>query len=198
MKSPSELVAGDIMTRALVCARPEQELIELERLLIDRRISGVPVVEGERLIGVISRSDIARVEVLMESLDGQISGEQMEAAQADGFQHTTPAEFQGFRRKLEGLRVRDAMRDQVVTCRVDTPIVEIAREMVQQHIHRVIVVDGTKAIGIVSSMDLVRLVAGDAAAPAKPPEGKQRSGDPSAAPKPSSASSSPSPKAPKP
>jgi CBS domain-containing protein len=153
------MVAKDVMTQALVCARPEQPLAELELLLIEHRISGAPVVEQGRLVGVISRSDIARVEVLVESLDGLVSDQMRWDAQADGFQHPPKPAYHGFRRRLENLAVKDAMHDQVVTCRPDASVVEIAAEMVRHHIHRVIVVEGDRPVGIVSSLDIVKLVA---------------------------------------
>ena len=160
MKPLSEIVAGDVMTKAVISARADQDLAELERLLIERRISGVPVIENGHLVGVISRSDIARVEVLMRSLDGQVSDElRWDDTQADGFQHAVEPEYQGFRLTIDRLKVRDAMRDQVITCMKTTPLKEVTDEMVRQHIHRIIVVEGDQPIGVVSSMDIVALVA---------------------------------------
>ena len=153
------IVAKDLMTQALVCAHPEQPLAELELLLIEHRISGVPVVEQGRLVGVISRSDIARVEVLVESLDGLVTDQMRWDAQADGFQHPAKPAYHGFRGRLENLAVKDAMHDQVVTCRSDASVVEIAADMVRHHIHRVIVVEGDHPVGVVSSLDIVKLVA---------------------------------------
>ena len=44
----------------------------------------------------------------------------------------------------------------------DTPAAEIAGIMARSHIHRVLVTEGKKAIGIVTSLDLLRLIADDA------------------------------------
>jgi CBS domain-containing protein len=155
-------VAADIMTKSLITTRPDEDLKVAERLLIDHRVSGVPVVDEGNLVGVLSRSDIARVEVLMESLDGVVSERQNWDEQADGFQHAARPEFHDFRQRIEKLKVRDAMHDQVVTCAPSTPVQEVAAEMVRHHIHRVIVVDGRHPVGIVSSLDLARLVAAHA------------------------------------
>lgn len=155
----SQALAQDIMTKTLVCAHPEQPLGELELVLIEHRISGAPVVDHGRLVGVISRSDIARVEVLMESLDGLVSDQMRWDAQADGFQHPVRPAYHGFRGRLENLAVRDAMHDQVITCQPTTAVPEVAAEMVRHHVHRVIVVDGDQAVGVISSLDIVRLVA---------------------------------------
>lgn len=159
-KRIDETVAADVMTKTLVCATPNQLLADVDRQLIENRISGMPVVFGGKLVGVISRSDIARVQVLMQSLDGEISDEwRYDAMQADGFQHPENARFQGFEERLAKLTVRDAMRGQVITCTPDTRISEVAQNMVRQHIHRVIVVEGERAVGVVSSLDIVKLVA---------------------------------------
>ena len=159
MTAYEKLTAGDIMTRALLCARPDQALMEAESMLIERRIGGAPVVEAGRLVGVISRSDIARVEVLMLSLDGQVSDQLQWKVQADGFEHSQGPEFAGFRERLGKLKVRDAMHREVITCHPDTPVAEVAATMVRQHMHRLIVVVQERPVGIVSSLDIVKLVA---------------------------------------
>ncbi len=160
MRPIQQLTAGDVMTRAVVSARPQQKLLDVEKLLIEGRISGAPVVDAGKLVGVISRTDIARVQVLMQNLDGQVSDTQhFDDTQADGFQHSERPDFLGFEQRLNILTVRDAMRFQVFTCTPATPISEVAGTMVAQHIHRVIVVENDKPVGVVSSLDLVKLVA---------------------------------------
>jgi CBS domain-containing protein len=160
--SPFErLVAQDIMRSNLITAEPGQSLVELRHLLIESDISGVPVVQEGRLVGVISRSDLVRVEELVESLDAEVSGEHWQENQADGFRHSPPPTFAEFRRRLQDLKVKDAMRAQVVTCSPQTSVTNVAAEMVRHHVHRVVVVEGDKPLGIVSTLDIAALVAGD-------------------------------------
>lgn len=49
-----------VMTREVVAVGPATPLRELARLLADRRISGVPVVEGGVVVGVVSGTDLVR------------------------------------------------------------------------------------------------------------------------------------------
>jgi CBS domain-containing protein len=152
--------AGDVMRRSLVYVRPDQKLSEAERLLVDHHISGMPVIEGGKLVGMLSRSDLTRARVLADALEGQIRAElHWDETQADGFGHRDPERFEGLAAGYAALRVRDVMRSQVVTCDVATPIANVARLLLQHHIHRVIVVDGEKPAGIISSLDLVKLLA---------------------------------------
>jgi CBS domain-containing protein len=159
VSNPAAIPAERIMSKALVVTRPEQSLAELELLLIEHRISGAPVVEKGRLVGVISRGDIPRVDVLTDSLDRMVEEELQMDSPVDGFEHPQQAAYHQFRDRVTNLTVRDAMSDQVVTCQAHTPAGEVAAEMVRHHIHRVIVVDGDRPIGVVSSLDIVKLIA---------------------------------------
>ena len=159
MPSFAHLVARDIMRSDLITADPGQSLAELRHLLIESQVSGVPVLEDGRLIGIVSRSDLVRVEELVEALDAEVSEEVWQENQADGFKHSAPEGFGGFRRRLSELKVKDAMRGQVVTCAPDTPVTEVATEMLRHHVHRIVVVEGDRPLGIVSSLDITALVA---------------------------------------
>jgi CBS domain-containing protein len=159
----SGITASDIMQGDLIVARPEQPLPEVRHMLMQSHITGMPVVSDGRLVGIVSRSDLVRMHELVEAFDAQVAdNETWTDAQADGFQHPAPQGFHGFQQRLARLQVRDAMRTQVVTCKPDTPVETIAAEMVKQHVHRIVVVDGDgqKPVGIVSSLDLAALLAG--------------------------------------
>src|SRR5690242_3059305 len=147
--TPSQnLTAGELMHPATASVRSTDAIEVAERVMVGQRLTGLPVVDGGRLVGVISRSDIARVHVLAESLDGQIAEElQWDETQADGFKHEDGRRFLGFKQRLTKLAVKDVMRGQVVTCRGDTPVAEVAALLIRNHIHRVFVVDGEKPLG---------------------------------------------------
>ncbi|MGH8698975.1 MAG: CBS domain-containing protein, partial [Burkholderiales bacterium] len=50
--------AKDIMTTPVVTIAPDTTVREIAELLLERRISGVPVVEGGRLVGLVSEGDL--------------------------------------------------------------------------------------------------------------------------------------------
>jgi CBS domain-containing protein len=56
--------AGDVMTRGVVTVGPETEVDDVRFLLVERRIRRVPVTDGRRMVGIISRSDIVRLMAL--------------------------------------------------------------------------------------------------------------------------------------
>ena len=54
----------DWMTRAVVTITPDVTLPEAHRLMLEKKISGLPVVDNEqRLVGIITESDIFRLVV---------------------------------------------------------------------------------------------------------------------------------------
>ena len=55
-----EMKVGDVMTRDVITVRPATRLSELRGLLRQNRISGLPVVDGERLVGMVSVEDFIK------------------------------------------------------------------------------------------------------------------------------------------
>ena len=150
----AELVAKDIMVSSVVHIGLHAELIEVAQRLVDAQITGLPVVEEGRLVGIVSRSDFVRAPVLLKTMDEYVSDRRYE----DTLQQRSRAEFDGFLSRLRHLTVADVMTTEVVTCVPDTPVGEIGTKMIRHHIHRVVVVDNDRPVGIIGSLDLVKLL----------------------------------------
>lgn len=69
-----QLRVEEVMTRNVITVTPQTSMREFQAILRERRISGVPVVEGERLVGVISLADLIEALELgqMERLVGEL------------------------------------------------------------------------------------------------------------------------------
>ncbi len=157
----------DVMSSRVVQIGPDETLAELERVLLSERLGGVPVVEGERLAGVVSRSDILRVlgaeraiaeaqaDVYREFYDDPFAPSE-HAAREDAEQSEGIA--QQIARRMASLRVRDAMTPDVVAVEAESPLQQAAATMAGRRIHRLLVTDGGRLVGVVSALDVVRLV----------------------------------------
>jgi CBS domain-containing protein len=55
------LVAGEIMTADVITVSEEANVDAVQHLLIERRVKRVPVMSGQELVGIVSRSDIVRL-----------------------------------------------------------------------------------------------------------------------------------------
>ena len=147
----------DLMNPDIMTVADDMTTNELARYLIEREISGAPVVDSDgHLIGVVSMTDIGRN--VAEPADD-------ESSRGSSFYGDITADL-----TLEDLGQR-YVEERVVTVRdVMTPVIhhvpvtasvaEAARMMVDQHIHRLIVTQGKEPVGIITSLDLLKVVAG--------------------------------------
>ncbi len=133
----------DIMTRDVVSAAPDMTIRDAMELLSRRHVSGAPVVDGGKVVGVFSSTDLL--------------------AHLADLNDTTPSLT--FRRRrsrtttLEDVTVDEVMTRKVQSLSPELPMEEAARVMVDRQIHRVLVMDGDTLLGIVSTSDLAKAVA---------------------------------------
>lgn len=59
-KSSRETRVSEIMSHPVICARPELKVEQAMALMIDKRVRHLPVMVGERVVGVISMRDVVR------------------------------------------------------------------------------------------------------------------------------------------
>ncbi len=140
------LIARDVMKTEIVSVTPETALPALEDTLIGRHIGGVPVIEAGKLVGIVSRSDIVRYFTIQRSM-ADLLGRPRASASARNHQAD------------RHLTVRDIMAEAVVTVSPDAPIEDVARLMVDRHVHRVLVTNDGDVVGLISALDLARLIA---------------------------------------
>lgn len=140
----SELCAGDIMQRAVVVVPQEAALADCAHLLCEKHITGVPVVdEVGSLVGIISQTDLLRHEDTLRA----------------ALRQPPPWDSRDRRAETGGWRVGDIMSREVISGSPDTPVDCLAGVMISHGIHRVVIVSGRSVVGIVTTMDLLRLVA---------------------------------------
>ncbi len=67
----SRVDVSEVMARSVIIATPDMSLSRVARLMIDNKVGGLPVVEGGKVVGMITESDIFRcfVELHDASLD---------------------------------------------------------------------------------------------------------------------------------
>ncbi|ABU59862.1 CBS domain containing membrane protein [Roseiflexus castenholzii DSM 13941] len=70
-----DLPVRDFMTRTVITVGPDEPVIAVAQLLLRHRIGGVPVVEGEQVVGVITESDLFRRMVQQEAREWGVGSE---------------------------------------------------------------------------------------------------------------------------
>lgn len=134
--------AKDIMTPDVLFVTPEVDTGRIAQLLLEHRISGVPVVdEGGRVLGIVSEGDLIRRAECDRGRSWWLS------LFADPTLNFTRA---------YGTRARDLMSRNVVSVEEDAPLATIARLLEAHGIKRLPVIRDGTLIGIVSRADVLR------------------------------------------
>jgi CBS domain-containing protein len=152
------LTAQDIMNPDVMTVREDLTIAELAAFLTDQEISGAPVEnEHGKLVGVVSVTDIVRAT--------SSGGERYAPDHDPGFyvrgweDRIEPEDLEGFHFDDEGLLVRDIMTPSVFAVEANSPVREVAQSMMDSHLHRMLVVRDDKVVGIVSTSDMLQMVA---------------------------------------
>ena len=143
------MTARDIMTAPVVTVRPSTCVREAVALMLEHRISGLPVVnEVGDLVGIVTEADLLPKEVVprprppvVDWIGPSLWVERWVSAY----------------RKAEGTTVGDVMTHHVITATEDTPVREIAARMMRYRINRVPIVRGRRVVGIVTRADILRV-----------------------------------------
>jgi len=155
------LSAKDVMQSKVPTVTPETTLPELERIFLETRINGFPVVDRGRLVGVVSHSDVVRKLAAEQSYAEYESDYHSHVGGFEEFEPVEPLQHVAARAgaRLGGTTVRDMMSRSPVTVPADASVRDVARLMIERRIRRLPVVRDGELLGVVASLDLVRLLA---------------------------------------
>jgi len=142
--------AHQFMTRSVVTVAPESSILDAANLMLQRHVSGLPVVDAAgKLVGIVSEGDfIRRSEIGTQRKRGRwlrfILGA---GASATDFTHE------------HGRKVSEVMNRDPLTVAEDTVLEEIVSTMETNGVKRLPVMRGDKLVGIVSRANLLQAVA---------------------------------------
>jgi CBS domain-containing protein len=133
----------DLMTKDVVSVKPTMTLREAAALLVEKRISGMPVVNDEsEVVGIISEADIL-VKAGGSHSRNRLLGWLLEPDLGD-------------EEKIRAETVGQAMSAPALTIATHRPVHEAARLMVTEGVNRLPVLDDGKLTGILTRADVVR------------------------------------------
>ncbi|MBF0448430.1 MAG: CBS domain-containing protein [Magnetococcales bacterium] len=141
--------AREIMSQNVISVPPDMPVLELAQLLTEKGIRGVPVLDGDILLGVVTEGDlIDRVKkihlpTMITLLDAviPISGEH---------------QYQEDLRKASARTAADLMTSELVVILESTSLSELATAFSEEHISLLPVMRGELVVGVVSKSDVIR------------------------------------------
>jgi CBS domain-containing protein len=144
------MLAKDVMTTEVIAVAPTMSVQQVAKLLAERGISAVPVVDGDhRVIGMVSEGDLLH--------RSEIGTERRRSWWLDMVASTNQAA--GDYIKSHSANVQDVMTRDVIAVTETTSVADIALLLESNRIKRVPVVRDGKLVGIVSRANLVRALA---------------------------------------
>ncbi len=129
-KEIQQILAEDFMTSKLVTFHPDQHMGEVFKMLLDKNISGGPVVDNGKLVGIISEGDC-----LKEVVKGKYNNSPNKVG-----------------------TVGELMAKEVHTIPPDMPILEVAHKFLSLKVRRFPVMSEGKLVGQISQRDVMRAV----------------------------------------
>ena len=139
-----ELRAVDLMQRDLITVNVDDPMREIERVLVDAQVSAVPVLDDSgALLGVVSMRDVVS---RYADEDDPCKSDASDSDDEDW-------------RPVGQLCAGDMMATDMLRVGPNTSLGAMARVMVANATHRVLVVENDRLLGLVSTMDVLRAIA---------------------------------------
>jgi CBS domain-containing protein len=145
------ITAADLMTPNPVSLRDSATIREAIAFLIDRGISGAPVIdEAGHPVGVLSQTDIL--------IHDRQNVEHLSPPEHEYGSPLPPSRWEEFQiEKVDATPVRDVMTPAVFSVALNTPARTVIEELRELNVHRLFVVDPNGIlVGVISALDVLR------------------------------------------
>lgn len=150
MDSTSSVMS--IMSTRVISVSPDADIAAAATLMVQHGVSGLPVIDGGRLVGIVTETDLVSREI---DIDPPVYGTFLDAVFRFPWDRTDE-EFQ----RVLATTVGELMTEHVLTVSTNATISDVANLMFKQGANPVPVVDDAgRVVGIVSRSDIVRMIA---------------------------------------
>ncbi|MFC1863841.1 CBS domain-containing protein [Thermodesulfobacteriota bacterium] len=143
--------AKDIMSVDPVTISSDADISQAVKILLEKGINGIPVVDDERLVGIICQSDLISQQKSLSLpsvftlLDGFIPLKSTKSIDKE-------------MQKIAAIKVSDAMTIDPVTVGLETDIEKVAGLMVDKNFHTLPVVEKGNLVGIIGMADILKTI----------------------------------------
>ena len=146
------MLIKDIMTPDPVTVRPETGVQEVAKLLVEKNISAVPVVDGKgKLLGIVREEGVIfqdKKAHLPTFINLSI-----------GFLTLGAKKFDDEMKKITASRAQDIMEKKVVAVTAEATLEDAATMMIEKNAYYLPVVENDALIGVITKKDIVRAIA---------------------------------------
>jgi CBS domain-containing protein len=150
------MLARDIMSSPVISVRPDATVMDAITLMLERKLSGLPVVDAEKqLVGIVSEGDFLRRFEL---------GTEVQRPRWIEFLRGPGRAAEEFAR-THGRKVDEVMSTDVVSADAAAPLSDIVGLMQRKNVKRIPIVDEARIVGIITRADVLKALALQATKP---------------------------------
>lgn len=142
------------MSKEVIAVEAETPVNEIAKKLIKHDITGMPVVKGDEVIGIVTEDDVIMQEAKLH-IPSYVN------VLSSFLYLEDPDDVEADLKKILATSAKDLMTEQVVTISPDASIEDLATLFKEQDVNPVPVEEDGKLVGIVSRADVVALLARD-------------------------------------
>ncbi len=146
----------EAMNKDVITCKPDDSVGELVELFKKNHISGMPVVEKGKVVGIVSETDLLKLFKSPEISEEMILPSPFEVIEMP---IRTLMRFEEFKKALEDIRmksVKDIMKKKVYSVSPESSLEEASGMMVKLRVNRLPVIDNGKLAGIIVRSDIIR------------------------------------------
>lgn len=151
----------DIMSKPVITVGPDTLVKDASAMLAQNNISGLPVMENGKIVGIFSEVDVLR-SIKTQKKDLRLVYPSISSLGIAFQEEVTQREILEAYEEIGRMSVRDVMSTHVEVVGPDITVSEAVMRMVQRGINRLPVVEKNVVVGIVTRADVIRGLAKEA------------------------------------
>lgn len=147
----------DIMKKKVIYFSPEDSIFKAAKIFSKKNISGAPVIENGKVIGMISESDLIKfLQLKLPKVEVTTEPHILSLLILNFLKRTI--NFHKELKKICKFKVKDFMSKNVISISPDSSLFEAAEMMEKYKIRRLPVIKNNKLVGIISRADLIKVL----------------------------------------
>lgn len=147
----------EFMNEDVVCLSPDDTIFDAAKILSQLNIAGAPVVEKEKIVGIVSISDIIKfIDIKLGKLPKIQTPGLSTLLLALVQMQKVHSDFKKELEKITKTKIKDVMTKNVITVSPSQTIIDVAELMEKHDVNRLPVVDDEKIVGIVARADIIK------------------------------------------
>ncbi len=145
----------DVMNSDVVSCKPDDEISSAAQLLKEQNISGLPVVDGGKVVGIVTEADVLKLLKVPEH-GGLWLPSPFEVIEIPIRELINWEETKHMLTNIGTKPVKEIMESEVYTISADSSIEDASSMMIKHKVNRLPVLDGEELIGIITRGDIIR------------------------------------------